>query len=323
MSADQRTATQSNWSLDLVTVSFSGELTALKLQARSINMFVPKDTFGTIFIVVNENSFRRFKSYFERHILPEYGIHAGSVELVDGRYLAGQKFGKNGWRSQQPLKLLVSRLVAAQHYLILDSKNHFIRSFDQSHMIAPDGRMISHTYPVIEGFVSHYNAACRYFAVPEKGEFRPRVLPTATPFMASRHHAEQLLDMVEERENAPFFDFFINAKIYTEFYFYTVFLSKTPGLFEQLYDIRNKPNVTLFSNDADKPERVKIGIDRLDDLSIRIFGVHRNVFHKSNPDVIKMVAGVWHQFGLITDVSEAEAFMKPGAPYAQRFSRLF
>lgn len=311
------------WSLDLVTVSFSGELLSLKLQARSIAMFVQEGTFDSILVIVNDSDFRGFKSYFETHVLPEYGLHSDRVELLDGRGLAGCKIPKNGWRSQQPLKLLAARVVDAPQYLILDSKNHFVKPFDQSSVIAPDGKLISHSYPVIERFVENYRNACIYFGAPLSDEPRPRVMPTATPYMIATQQAEELLCYTEDREKKSFFNFFLRTKSFTEFYFYDAYLRSRPGLTDLLYEMRIKPNVTLFANHADKPDEVAIDIARLRGEGIALFGVHRKIFEVANQDVLKCVAGVWIEAGLVQDTHEAGCFMRPGAPYKKGLSRLF
>lgn len=312
-----------SWSLDLVTVSFSGELLSLKLQARSLAKFVREGTFDTIWVIVNDSDFRGFKSYFKLHVLPEYGVHSDRVELIDGKVMAGRKIPKNGWRSQQPLKLLAARIVDSQQYLILDSKNHFVKPFDQSRVIAPDGKLISHSYPVIEGFVANYRNACRYFGAPVGSEQRPRVMPTATPYMIATQQAVQLLDYVEDREKRSFFDFFLATKSYTEFYFYDAYLRSKTGVLHQLYEMRSKPNVTLFANHADKPVEVEKAVSRLQDEEIAIFGVHRKVFEVANEDVLRWVAQVWCGIGLVQDVAEAKRFMRPGTPFKKRVLRLF
>lgn len=314
---DQKSPSANPWHMDLVVVGFTGELRALKLQARSIRLYARHGTFSRIYIVVNDNAFSHFRRYFESEVLPEYGDHADRVELVDYRALTGKPFKKTGWRSQQALKLLVARLVDAPQYLLLDSKNHFIRSVDQSCFIAPDGRLRTHMYPVITGFETYFEAACNYFGVSHP-EVRPIVMPTATPVMMVSKHVSALLELVESREEVSFFTFFMESRRFTEFYFYYVYLCSVPGAFDQAYSLSNKPNVTFFANSADDHQKVADSSKALDGPDIYLLGVHRHVFEIGLAENLSVISELWRRFGLVSSDSEAEYFQGYDVPVKRK-----
>ncbi len=295
------------WSLDLVVVGFTGELRALKLQARSLRLYVSEGTFSRIIVVVNDNAYSAFRAYFETEILPEYGAHAECIELVDYRDLTGKPTAKTGWRSQQALKLLVVGAVAPQ-YLLLDSKNHFIRPVDQSSFIAVDGRLRTHMYRVITGFEAYFEAACSYFGVPHP-EARPTIMPTATPFMMVSKHASALLELVESREATSFFTFFVESRRFTEFYFYYAYLCSVPGAFDQAYSLSNKPNVTFFASAAENHQKLVESSKVLDDPNIYLLGVHRHILEVGQPENLAAISKLWHRFELVSDDRETEYFL--------------
>lgn len=310
------------WLLDLVVVGFTGELRALKLQARSLRLYASEGTFSRIFIIVNDNAFSAFRAYFETEILPEYGAHGERVELVDYRALTGKATRKTGWRSQQALKLLAVRLVAAPQYLLLDSKNHFIRPVNQSNFIGADGRLRTHMYPVITGFEAYFAAACNYFALPhleaKSIEPRPTVMPTATPFMMASKHVTALLELVEAREATPFFSFFMETRQFTEFYFYYAYLCSVTGAFDQAYSLRSKPNVTFFASAAEDHRKLVDSSKALDSPDIYLLGVHRRIFEVGLAENLAVISKLWRQFGLVSGTAEAKYFQGLDVPVKRK-----
>lgn len=299
--------------LDLVVIGFTGELRALKLQARSIRLYACEATFNRIYVVVNDNAFSAFKAYFKTEILPEYGPYAARVELLDYCSLTNVLIKKPGWRSQQALKLMMARRVEADQFLILDSKNHFIRPVDYSCFIAPDGRLYTHVYPVITVFETYFKAACTYFDV-KQNEKRPTVMPTTTPFIMSQQYASALIDFVEARERTSFLTFFMENKQFTEFYFYYAYLCSLSGAFEQTYCLRTKPNVTLFGSLADESRKLIDNSKALDDQSVYLLGVHRRIFEVGLADNLKAIRDLWYRFDLVTTDEEVAYFQTVDIP---------
>lgn len=299
--------------LDLVVIGFTGELRLLQLQARSIRLYANEATFNRIFIVVNDNDYLAFKAFFETEILPEYGPHADRVDLMDYRSVTGKPYKKTGWRSQQALKLMMARHVEADQYLILDSKNHFIRPVDQSCFMAPDGRLRTHVYPVIAVFEAYFEAACAYFGV-QYSEARPTIMPTSPPFMVARGHACALIDLVEAREGTAFFTFFMENRQYTEFYFYYAYLCSFLGAFEQTYCLSPKPNVTFFSSVAGDNQKLVDSSKALDDPSVYLLGVHRRIFEEGLAANLSTINQLWRRFGLVSNDTEAAYFQAIEGP---------
>lgn len=294
-------------SMDLVVVGFTGELRALKLQARSLRLFMNDGTFNRIFVIVNDTAFSAFKAYFETEILPEYGGHASRAVLIDYRELTGGAVRKIGWRSQQALKLLAARHVEADQFLILDSKNHFIRPFDLDVFVSADGKLLMHQTTINPRFRDHFNAACAYFGV-ENGPAIEQALPTTTPFVMSTTATRDLLEIVERREKEDFMSFFLRNRLFNEFYFYYAFLISQPELFKATYQMRSKVAVSFFAGAAETADRIRLLMPALDRQEICCTGVHRHIFKAGLEDNLQAIAAMWQRFGLVKSAQEIDYF---------------
>ena len=299
--------------LDLIVVGFTGELRALKLQARSLRLYAAANLFGTLYYVCNDNAFRHFETYIETQVKPELGALASSVCVVDYQKLLGKRIKITGWRSQQVLKLLMSRKVATKQYLILDSKNHFIRPFSASTFLSENGLLRAHSVPINPLFRRHFNAACTYFGVKEADDIK-EALPTTTPFLMATKITCDLLDDVERRESKPFFDFFIENGSFNEFYFYVAYMLSKKNLMSQTYQESKKYALALFGGDANKPKRIEALMLALENTDICCTGIHRRIFEAGLLENLTVITAMWHRFGLVENSGEAayfQAFEKP------------
>lgn len=295
--------------IELVVVGFSGELKMLELQARSLAKFAP-GVFSRLNYVVNERHTRAFLRFFEGRIRPELGPLANIAVVTPGSELAQQKLKRTDWRSQQSLKLLAARLVQAPQFLILDSKNHFVRPVTPGTFVSDTGRMKTHRYGLNEKFQPMFHNACRYFGVkPPTDGFL--ALPTVTPYMMRTKCARELVLAVEERENTPFHSFFCGNKDFTEFYFYLAYLLSRQGLLEQLYETRPRPQVTLFRSVSDNPQTLHQLLPILDQDEVYCFGVHRALLEQADSRINQAIAQEWMRFGLVEGQSDADYFLTP------------
>ncbi len=308
--------------IDLVVVGFTGELRALKLQARSIRLYAKPGTFNRIFYVCNDQSFGVFKRYIKYEVLPELGCFKEQVKVVDYKKLAGKRIRKTGWRSQQALKLLAVNIVSTPQFLILDSKNHFIRPIDKATFITPSGKLRVHSVPINELFRKHCIATCHYFGV-EHGDKIEEAHPTTTPFMMATAITKGLLTNVEEREEKSFFDVFIENTEWNEFYFYYAYMLSRQGLIETTYDECERYTVALFGQAAESNERVRMLIDALGDTNICCTGVHRRIYEVGLSNNMSDIADMWLRFGLIKTRAEAAYFQTIEKPSKRKRFILF
>ncbi len=293
----------------LIVVGFSGELKLLELQARSILKYAP-GAFEEIIYVINEKEENAFKAFFDDKIAAALGPVARIARIVSGGDVAKAPLTRTDWRSQQSLKLLAAVFSSTRHILILDSKNHFVRPVTLSHFVGDDGRMLVFRYPLNPRFRAQFENACTYFGVNSlPADFL--ALPTVAPFMMCKESTMRLVELVEKRENQSFHEYFCGNKQFTEFYFYLAFLLSRPGQLDALYADSPRRHVTLFRSMAIDPSAVAEQLSMLNDEAIRIFGVHRHVLERADPQIMDAVSKEWERFGLVADAQEATYFLTP------------
>ena len=109
--------------IDIVTVVFEQELSVLRLQAQSIELYCQDIGVKNIYVIVNDSD------SVAGQIDPTWwGSMSGLVCIVP-RSQFGCNFVDNGWVSQQALKLIASGLVDNPWYMVLDAKTWFIKDF--------------------------------------------------------------------------------------------------------------------------------------------------------------------------------------------------
>ena len=152
--------------LSFATVVYSKDFPLLELQALSFARFVDPDMVSSIHVIMNDTDEEALRAKIEP-ILDAYGPLRSKVELLGGdavllqpgqsaerpfsdRFLIENRFripgirrqgwrGANGYRSQQVLKLGAARVAASENMVILDTKNVFLRSFDEAEFFAESG----------------------------------------------------------------------------------------------------------------------------------------------------------------------------------------
>ena len=313
---------QQNAKLELVVVGFTGELRALKLQARSLRLFAAPGMFERIIYICNDNAFRPFKNFIETEVKPELGPLAQLVEVVAYERVLGKRIEKTGWRSQQALKLLVAQMVQTPQFLILDSKNHFIRPFNTGTFITPEGKLRVNPVPINPLFRAHFESACHYFGV-ESSHNIDTAHPMTTPFIMATNIARKLIASVEGREKTSFFDMFIRDTSLNEFFFYYAYLIADKKLSDATYEERSRYAVGFFGQAAKSYDRVLMLIKALDEQDICCTGVHRFIFEAAHPESLTAITAMWRRFGLIETEAEAAYFQTCDKPMKRKRFILF
>lgn len=132
-------------SIDIICVTFKDELLMQSVQARSIEKFFNYEDVNQITLILNEWEWLSSKEieYIRKSVIPNYGRFQSKVKLYFANDFIGKKEEKLGWRSQQYLKLVASRLSSAQFSLILDSKNFFVQPVGRDNFVS-NGKAITH-----------------------------------------------------------------------------------------------------------------------------------------------------------------------------------
>lgn len=126
--------------MDIVTVTYSSEKELMRLQAHSLDLFVKRPC--THWVLIEDNKmpmaewYALLKPFYKRHKLNL--IDTSNWQECGGGeppyYFAGDR--GHGYLRQQVIKFYIATLIDSEYYLILDSKNFFIKATDL-HVLIP------------------------------------------------------------------------------------------------------------------------------------------------------------------------------------------
>jgi len=275
-------------SIDFVTVVYSDEIEIklLKLQAHSFS-FVYPDIINNILVIFNDkkslNEQMRNKFYDEI-------IECYPVELIDKVKLLfledlNLDFDYSNWFTQQLIKLEISKHVTSDYYVVLDSKNHFIK------IITSDYFFKNNTSPYLyfnyhnDKMLEFYSNSLNYFDIKcpyDNNENFDKMfkIQSSTPFLFITKECINMIKYVEARENKPFKDFFVETKQFTEFFFYYTYLIFSNKYLLYEYSINLQPIITVGPQNpvTENYNTWEYKKNILDNNKIYIFSLHRNCF---------------------------------------------
>ena len=305
--------------IDLATICFGEELGLLALQARSVRLYMDQAVLGTIHLVVNDKNFTQIEKHIRTHILPEYGGLASRVRIYSYFALTNNmRIKKLGWRSQQALKLLISQHIENPTYLILDSKNHFIRAVAAANFWQTDGRLKIAPTPIYKRFMNDYIQARRYFGLPKIGRVnegsvisgtKEPAWPAVTPFPVAAALVRKMIETLEQSQKKSFIEIFMKGPRVTEFYLLYAYLEAAYGGFVQFYAAAPRTSFPLMASTAGAPKKVDDIIAKLAAPDVICFGVHRTVLQAKNPAILQSIATTWQRYGLVESEAEAQRFL--------------
>lgn len=221
--------------IDLVTIVFDDEVNLLYLQAHSISKYINGKHINKIHIIYNDSDFSIFEVFFYEKIYNQYGLLKDKIILHNYKNLIGVNSEINtwfGWRIQQLIKLTISDIVQTDHYLVLDSKNHFIRKFKLSLFFSKDKNIL---FVGNIGIMEKYFTNCmQYFGVEKqlalnllskesKTNIGNKLPITITPYLLKTDIVKKMINYLNIREN-NFCTFFLNNVNITEFHMYSSFI---------------------------------------------------------------------------------------------------
>jgi len=215
--------------IDLITVVFQKELYLLKVQARSIDLYVTSDKINKIFVLVNDSP------EINSQIDPAWwGQHHHKVVVLN-RSLFGVDPSLDGWSSQQYYKLAVAAQSSASWSMCLDAKTWFVQELQFDKLFDNQGRARFKCFPTIEVFLDAQHFVEKFFNI----ESKLVIGPGGVPFMFHTETIKQLPTYLEQQHNVSLFDFFREhvklPSLVTEFVLYSGWTKFLHGSLDCLY----------------------------------------------------------------------------------------
>jgi hypothetical protein len=212
---------------DFISIVFDNEteLNSLKIQLYSFK-FVDNDIVNNIYILFNESKKKNdiFLNKFNDEIksfCPDSLKKKLKIIFVSD-FINIENYNSD-WFSQQYVKLYVSKIITSEFYIVLDSKNHFIKNINIDTFIK-NNKIIIYKAMHSPKLIEYYNNCFKYFGFENDNLFNPFTDPlkiqTTTPFILATNECKKMIDYIETKEKMTFFDFFYESKQYTEFFLY-------------------------------------------------------------------------------------------------------
>lgn len=212
--------------IDIVTIVFEQELTALQAQAQSIERYCQNIGIRNIYVVVNDD-----ESVVNKIESNWWGSLANKV-LVIPRSAFSTDYSSNGWLSQQVLKLMTAAVSYNAWSMVLDAKTIFVKPLQLNELFDSQERpQVGHLeiYPVFDHSKQIVN---ELFNI----DLQQQLGPGGVPFIINNQMARALIAEVEHRTAINFSDWFQAQGMLTEFILYSGYIQYR-GLTNVLYNV--------------------------------------------------------------------------------------
>lgn len=277
--------------MDFVTICFWDDLPQMKIQARSMDLFLKRFPIDRIIVVVND-SYQKCLAYFEQQVRSFYGDLSHRVELVDGSSLLELY---HGYDNQMQLKIMSSKLVTSYDYVMLDAKNYLVKEWHLSD-IQHDGKFISNFMQ----YEQDRSLACansfRYFDLDFNECDR---IETLTPYFARTDVIQSLAN--DERLIPTWKDQWLN-----EFYLMqAAMISRGIGI-QDYYYTADLWRSTVWKEYIQYHSDASTYINNLFRPTTLVSGIHRRVFDVMPGDVMHQQQMLWNELGIANMAESTE-----------------
>lgn len=213
--------------IDLITVVFRQELSILKTQAQSIDLYQNDQFVDQILIVVNDDA-----ALISQIDTAWWGRFQDRVKILSCNVFA-DKLSPNGWHSQQLLKLLAAASSKQQWSMVLDAKTIFVRKIETKYLFNEDLKpLIGHGRPIQSVFIKSQQIVENLLNI----KLENQLSPSGVPFIFNNRVVQSMINDIERLTGQPFNDWFASHPDLTEFLLYSGYVKKIYTDYGVLYD---------------------------------------------------------------------------------------
>jgi len=247
--------------IDVITVVFQQELSLLEAQAESINYYA-KDIINDITVIVNDHV-----AVCDQVDVDWWGKHRHKVKILHRDFFLDH-WPKNGWLSQQALKLAAADRSASKYSLILDAKNILVANlpFD----LVNKDRIYTGIHPIKPVFQPSADICSRLFSFP----VTVQAGTSGTPFLMINAVVKNLIDHVGRDS---FIAWFLEQGLLTEFVLYSSYIDSKLGGLDRFYAPGNMLSVVNICH-SDRIDDIDTKLQNMHDHEIISVAVHRNAW---------------------------------------------
>lgn len=286
--------------LTFVTIFFEKDFHLLLLQLRSLSKFLDENVIKEILVVYNSNSdlSDELKIEMDRELnyFKKYSKYLRLLKRSD----ISCDLSSSGWKSQQIIKLEISRFVSSDFYCVLDSKNMIVRPVSFRDFFSESGL----PYALIQDYNKHsiefkefYINSLNIFGVEPISDNLKNALPTVTPHLLEVKSCEDMKSAVLERTGfnySKYINSVEDGEKTTEFLLYSGFLKSKNAIESKYALVKHRNSYTLFGTSPKNEDAVQEYIDKaMHDESVKFFGIHLkrypNLSDASKNKIIKLL----------------------------------
>lgn len=292
--------------LDLVSVFCRRDVDLQILQARSIARYFARQGVGRLFLVWNDAG--PLPPDARGDLVAALGDFNHEITTAEELGVARDRITADGWTAQQAAKLLISRAVSHQHYLVLDSKNFFVAPCSVGDFINEDGRITFRQLRDLSGN-ELFRYALRYFDV-QPDHLDPVDLVGVhnhTPFLLKTDVVRRMLLRIEGSSRCGVDEiFFEHQHRLTEFFAYQAFVISEGQRLSDLFQHTDRDVVTdIWWPHTAADDGIRKILDRVgdaEDSHARVVSVHWIAFILLSPAQIEALS----KFLVIRDLAKDE-----------------
>ncbi|MFG0917284.1 hypothetical protein IYR97_13480 [Pseudomonas fulva] len=277
-------------SLEIHTITFSGDSRLFELQAISIDRKMDHGEISKYRIVINDKNEDQLLQSLENFIANNISLSLRQkIEIVSStKYL---ELGSDGWKDQQYLKLFSVADSSADWAIVLDAKNHFIKDTLVSDFFVGEKAKttFAHPSPLLEPLLLGSN---EFFGVDN---YPGSSMPTITPYtmkpelvrlMLGRIKSDARLAGVGSLSTAP------ALKKVSEFFLYYAFLQKL-GCVDEYYQAAGRLCETLYTTWPQDHAIVERFLNDLLAGKYFVFGLHRKRLPQLTDIERALISEIW------------------------------
>ena len=252
--------------IDIVTVVFEQELSVLKLQAQSIDLYCRRIGVRNIYVVVND-----VETVAQKIDPAWWGAFAPQVLIVP-RSVFSVEFTDNGWVSQQALKILTASISHNVWSMVLDAKTIFVRELDPAEIVDKQGRICVGSMPLYPVFEPSKLIVNDLYKI----ELDNQLGPGGVPFFFHNDTVRLMIAGTAFATKKSFPVWFQEQGKLTEFILYSGFLKYRFGGYDAFYSSTN----AVFPCNVCHSETARFD-DKLEEMqqpNINTVSVHRKAW---------------------------------------------
>ncbi|WP_028634966.1 DUF6492 family protein [Pseudomonas parafulva] len=282
-------------SIEIHTITFTGDSRLHELQALSIDKKFDHSAISKYRIVVNDKNESAVRESIENFLNTNISLALRrKTEIVSStKYL---EIGTDGWKDQQYLKLFSVADSSADWAIVLDAKNHFVKDTLVSDFFEGEKAKttFSHPSPLLEPLLLGSN---EFFGVDN---YPGASMPTITPYtmkpelvrlMLSRIKSDARLEGSGSLSTAP------ALKKVSEFFLYFAFMQKI-GCVGDYYQASGKLCETLYTTWPQDHDIVERFLNDLLSGKYFVFGLHRKRLPQLTDTEKELISEIWKPLGL-------------------------